>query len=198
MEQAAFCPGNVVPGIAISPDKMLQARVFSYHDTHIHRLGPNYHQIPVNAPKHAPENNYQRDGFMRIDNKSGGAPNYWPNSFGGPEPDPTAGEPPFELSGQAGRYPFAHPNDDFVQAGTLYRKVMSDEDRDHLTGNIVDHMGKAQKRIQLRQCSLFYKADKEYGTRVAEGIGLDVDEVKRLAGMSDEERVKATEEGSYA
>jgi len=192
VEQAAFCPGNVVPGIAVSPDKMLQARVFSYHDTHLHRLGPNYHLIPVNAPKHAPENSYQRDGFMRVDDNGGGGPNFWPNSLGGPEPDPKAGEPPFELSGKAGRYPFGHPNDDFVQAGTLYRKVMSDQDRDHLIGNIVDHLSKAQKRIQLRQTALFYKADKDYGRRVSEGIGLDVNEVRRLADMSHEERAKAT------
>jgi catalase len=198
VEQAAFCPGNVVPGIAISPDKMLQARVFSYHDTHIHRLGPNYHLIPVNAPKHAPENSYQRDAFMRVDDNAGGGPNYWPNSFGGPGPDPTTGEPAFELSGKAGRYPFAYTNDDFVQAGNLYRKVMSDEDRDHLIGNIVDHLGKAQKRIQLRQAALFYKADQEYGRRVAEGIGLDVKQVEQLAGMSDEQRAKATEQGTYS
>ncbi len=198
VEQAAFCPGNVVPGIAISPDKMLQARVFSYHDTHIHRLGPNYHLIPVNAPKHAPEENYQRDGFMRVDNGGGGGPNYWPNSSGGPQPDPKSGEPHFELSGEAGRYPFKHPNDDFVQAGTLYRKVMSDRDRDNLVGNIVDHLGNAQKRIQIRQAAIFYKADKEYGSRVAEGIGLDVNEVKRLANMSNEERAKVTEEGTYS
>ncbi|MHC4388746.1 MAG: catalase [Planctomycetota bacterium] len=192
VEQAAFCPGNVVPGIAISPDKMLQARVFSYHDTHIHRLGPNYHLIPVNAPKCAPEQSYQRDAFMRVDDNAGGGPNYWPNSFGGPAPDPTAGEPDFELSGQAGRFPFTHPNDDFVQAGNLYRKVMTDEDRGHLIGNIVDHLGGAQKRIQLRQTAVFYKADPDYGRRVADGLGLDIKEVERLAGMSQEERAKAT------
>jgi catalase len=192
VEQAAFCPGNVVPGIAISPDKMLQARVFSYHDTHIHRLGPNYHLIPVNAPKCAPETSYQRDGFMRFDENGGGGPNYWPNSFGGPAPDPAAGEPRFELSGQAGRYPFTHSNDDFVQAGNLYRNVMTDEGRNHLVGNIVDHLGGAQKRIQLRQAASFYKADPDYGRRVAEGLGLDVKEVERLAGMSQEERAKAT------
>ncbi len=192
VEQAAFGPGNVVPGIAVSPDKMLQARVFSYHDTHLHRLGPNYHLIPINAPKHAPETSYQRDGFMRVDGNAGGGPNYWPNSFGGPEPDPSTGEPPFELSGKAGRYPYAYPNDDFVQPGTLYGKVMTDEARDHLVGNIVDHLGNAQTRIQLRQTALFYKADKDYGTRVAEGLGLDVKKVKRLAGMTQEDRAKAT------
>ena len=81
-----------------------------------------------------------------------------------------------------------------MQSGSLYRKVMSDEDREHLIGNIVNHLGKAQKRIQLRQTALFYKSYQEYGRRVAEGIGLDVIEVKRLADMSHEERAKATEE----
>jgi catalase len=196
VEQAAFCPGNLVPGIATSPDKMLQARLFSYHDTHIHRLGPNYHLLPVNAPKNAPENNYQRDGFMRSDENGGGGPNYWPNSFGGPEPDPTKSEPPFEVSGTAERTPYPHPNDDFQQAGVLYRKVMTDEDRDHLVGNITDHLRGAQRRIQIRQTALFYKADPEYGHRVADGLGLDKKEAERLAEMSDHERAKATAEGA--
>ena len=79
-----------------------------------------------------------------------------------------------------------------MQAGDLYRNVMKEEDRDHLIGNIVGHLGKAQKRIQLRQTSLFYKADPEYGRRVAEGLGLDARDVKRLAEMSHEERATAT------
>jgi catalase len=193
VEQAAFCPGNVVPGVALSPDKMLQARAFSYHDTHIHRLGPNYHLIPVNAPKNAPEMNYQRDGFMRTDDNGGGAPNYYPNSFGGAAPDPKAIEPQFDLEGKAGRFLYTFQNDDFVQAGNLYRNVMTDNDRDHLINNIVEHLGGAQKRIQLRQTAIFFKADKEYGKRVAKGLKLDVKEVERLAKMTQEERVKATE-----
>ena len=192
VEQAAFSPGNLVPGIAASPDKMLQARLFSYHDTHIHRLGPNYHLIPVNAPKYAPENSYQRDGFMRVDANGSNGPNYWPNSLGGPAPDPTTGEPLFEVSGKAGRHPYTHPNDDFVQAGNLYRNVMTDQDRENLVGNIVDHLSGAQKRIQLRQTAIFYKADPDYGRRVAEGLGLDLKEVERLAGMNREERAKST------
>lgn len=193
VEQAAFCPGNLVPGIAASPDKMLQARLFSYHDTHVHRLGPNYHLLPVNAPKNAPENSYQRDGLMRFDPNGGGGPNYYPNSFGGPAPDLAAAEPAFQVSGQAARHPYTHPNDDFVQAGDLYRKAMTDEDREHLTGNIVAHLGDAKKRIQLRQTALFYKADPDYGRRVAEGLGLDGGKVRSLAKMSQEERAKATE-----
>ena len=198
VEQAAFSPGNFVPGIAASPDKMLQARVHSYHDAHLYRLGPNYQLLPVNAPKAAPMSNYQRDGYMRFDANGEGGPNYYPNSFGGPEPDPQAAEPPFEVSGMAARHAYSHPNDDFVQAGDLYRKVMTDQDRDHLVGNIVSHLGSAQKRIQMRQTAIFYKADPEYGTRVAKGLELDVKDVERLAAMSQEKRVKATAEGAYA
>lgn len=193
VEQAAFSPANLVPGIGISPDKMLQGRVFSYHDTHIHRLGPNYNLIPVNAPKYSPENSYQRDGFMRVDANGGSGPNYWPNSFGGPSPDSAYLEPPFGVSGLAARTLYTHPNDDFVQAGNLYRDVMTDYDRENLVGNIVSHLSAAQKRIQLRQTALFFKADRDYGSRVAKGLELDIKEVERLANMANEERARATE-----
>ncbi len=192
VEQAAFSPANFVPGIAASQDKMLQGRLFSYHDTHRHRLGPNYHLIPVNASKHAETDNYQRDGFMRTDNNFGGAPNYFPNSFSGPEHDPSKDEPAFPVSGEVKRAAHTHENDDFVQSGNLYRHVMSEQDRTNLVSNIVGHLGGAQKRIQLRQSAIFYKADQDYGSRVAEGLGLDVAEVKKLAEMSQEEREKAT------
>jgi catalase len=192
VEQAAFSPANFVPGIAASPDKLLQGRLFSYHDTHRHRLGPNYHLIPINRPKAATVDNYQRDGSMQVGSNFGGGPNYYPNSFGGPQPNPEASDPAFEVSGEAARQPYAHPNDDFFQAGELYRRVMTDSDRDHLIGNITTHLCNAQKRIQLRQAAIFYKADTDYGLRVAEGLGLDVKEVERLATMSQEERAKAT------
>jgi catalase len=192
VEQSAFSPANFVPGIAASPDKMLQGRLFSYHDTHRHRLGPNYHLLPVNAPKACQVDNYQRDGAMRFDGNFGGNPNYYPNSFGGPEPSLEIAEPQFDVSGKAGRQKYVHPNDDFVQAGTLYMKVMTDADRDHLVGNIVDHLGGAQKRIQYRQCAIFYKAEQEYGRRVAEGLKLELKEVARLAGLSAEDRAKET------
>ncbi|MDQ7842076.1 MAG: catalase, partial [bacterium] len=106
VEQAAFSPGNFVPGIGPSPDKMLQGRLFSYHDTHRHRLGPNYHLLPVNAPKAAQVRSYQRDGAMRFDSNGGGGPNYWPNSFGGPAPDPELAVPPIDVSGMAARHAY--------------------------------------------------------------------------------------------
>jgi catalase len=192
VEQAAFSPANFVPGIAASPDKMLQGRIFAYHDTHIHRLGPNYHLLPINRPKAVKVNYYQRDGFMCFGDNGAGRPNYYPNSFGGPEPQSDAGEPPFDVSGLAARHPYTHPNDDFFQTGELYRRVMTHEDRDNLIGNITTHLCNAQKRIQLRQTALFYKADPEYGRSVAEGLGLDIKEVERLAKMSQEDRAKAT------
>ncbi len=192
VEQAAFSPGNLVPGIAPSPDKMLQGRLFSYHDTHRHRLGANYQLLPVNRPRGTEVHSYQRDGFMRFDDNGGDGPNYWPNSFGGPEPRPEVAEPPFEVEGEAARQKYVHPNDDFVQAGALYRQVMNEEERARLVGNLVAHMSGAIERIQYRQAALFYKCDPEYGTRVAEGLGLDVARVAELAAMSQEERVRAT------
>lgn len=129
---------------------------------------------------------------MRVDSNGGNGPNYYPNSFGGPEPDSLAGEPAFDVSGKAARQQYVHPNDDFVQAGGLYRKAMKDTDRANLISNIVGHLGGAQKRIQLRQAALFFKADPDYGKRVAAGLKLDVKEVERLANLSQEERARAT------
>ncbi|MCW4004875.1 MAG: catalase [Candidatus Bathyarchaeota archaeon] len=174
VEQAAFSPGNFVPGIGASPDRMLQGRLFAYHDAHRYRLGPNYLLLPVNQPKGVKVKNYQRDGYMRFDGNFGDEPNYYPNSFGGPEPNPEAAEPAFEISGQVARQPYTHPNDDFVQPGNLYRKVMTDIDREHLIGNIVSHLCNANKDIQQRQARIFYKADPEYGQRVAEGLGIEL------------------------
>ncbi len=172
VEQAAFSPGNFVLGIGASPDKMLQGRLFAYQDAHRYRLGPNYLLLPVNRPKGVKVKNYQRDGYMRFDGNEGDAPNYYPNSFGGPEPDAKVAEPAFEVSGKAARQAYTHPNSDFVQPGNLYRNAMTDTDREHLVGNIVSHLRNANKDIQLRQAQIFHKADPEYGQRVAEGLGI--------------------------
>ena len=174
VEQAAFSPANFVPGITASPDKMLQGRLFAYHDAHRYRLGPNYLLLPVNRPKGVKAGNYQRDGYMRFDQNGGDGPNYYPNSFGGPEPDSGAAEPAFDVSGKVVRQPYKHPNDDFVQPGNLYRKIMTNQDREHLIGNIVSHLCNARKDIQIRQARIFYKADSEYGLRVAEGLGIQL------------------------
>lgn len=189
IEQAAFTPSNFVPGISASPDKMLQWRLFSYPDTQRHRLGANYQQIPVNAPK-SPVHHYQRDGYMNMHNEAD--PNYYPNSYNGPVPDKKYAVPPIDVSGMAARHEYELGDIDYVQAGALYSRVMSDYDRTNLVKNIVGHIKAAEERIQYRQCAIFYKAHPEYGTRVAEGIGLDVGKVKSLAALSQEERIKAT------
>lgn len=193
VEQSAFSPGNFVPGIGPSPDKMLQGRLFSYHDTHRHRLGTNYHLLPINASK-SPMTSNERDGAMRSDTGGEDRTNYWPNSFGSPAPDPSLALPQVDIAGMAARHAYELGDVDFVQAGDLYRKVMTDTDREHLVGNIVSHLGGAQERIQMRQTALFYKADPEYGQRVGEGLGLDMEKVKSLAAMTQEQRVQATAE----
>ena len=190
IEQAAFSPSNFIPGIASSPDKMLQVRLFSYPDTQRHRLGTNFDQLPVNAPK-CPMHNYQRDGHMNIGSQES-APNYYPNSFNGPAPDAKFTPPAIDVQGMAARHEYPLGDIDFVQTGALYSRAMSDYDRSNLISTIVGHIKNAQQRIQYRQCAIFYKAHPEYGTRVAEGLKLDIAKIKNLAAMSQEERVKAT------
>lgn len=192
IEQAAFSPANLVPGVAPSPDKMLQGRLFAYPDAHRYRLGANYTLLSVNQPRGTEAANYQRDGFMRSDSNGKGTPNYYPNSFGGPQPHPQAAPPPMPLAGATVRSAYLHPNDDFVQPRALYERAMSETDRAHLVHNLIQHLSKAQLRIQLRQTALFYKVHPEYGLRVAEGLGLEPDEVRRLAELDQAQRVEAT------
>lgn len=194
VEQAAFAPSNFVPGIGPSPDRLLQGRLFSYEDTQRHRLGPNHHQIPINRAKNAKINSYQRDGAMTVTNNGGSDPNYYPNSMNGPEPDSSYLPPSIKIQVDINRHTRPTEDVDFVQTGEFWRRVLSDKDKDHLALNLVGHMSNAKERIQYRQCSLFYKAEPEYGTRVAKSLGLNISKVKKLAEMTQEERVEATME----
>jgi catalase len=173
IEQAAFAPANVVPGIGFSPDKMLQGRLFSYPDTHRHRLGSNYELLPVNRPHAAEARNYARDGFMRFDANGGDGPNYEPNRFNGPKEAPQYQEPGEVLAGTSGHYKTTrHAEDnDFVQAGNLYR-LMDGGAKARLVHNIVVHLKNARREIQTRQVSNFAQADAEFGRRLSEGLGL--------------------------
>jgi len=154
--------------------------------------GSNYASLPVNAPRGAVAATYQRDGFMRFDDNGKGSPNYYPNSFEGPRPEPAVAMPALSVAGLAARQPYRHPNDDFVQPRALYAQVMSDTDRAHLIGNIVSHLKNAQQRIQLRQTALFHKVHPDYGTRVAQGLGLDPTQVAALAELTQEQLVAET------
>jgi catalase len=129
---------------------------------------------------------------MRVDDGGGAGPNYWPNSMDGPAPDPAAEEPALPIEGAVARHVYDLVDDDFAQPAVLYAKVMTEQDRANLASNIVGHLSGAMKRLQLRQAALFMKTHEDYGTRVAEGLGLDVAEVKKLAAMSQDERVAAT------
>ena len=170
VEQAAFAPSNVVPGIGFSPDKVLQGRILSYTDAQRYRLGVNHESLPVNRPQ-CPVHTYHRDGAMRFDGNSGNEPNYEPNSFDGPQEDPSYRQPPLPLEGAADRYEQRSGSDDFIQAGDLYR-LMTPDQQQRLIDNIVGSMASVPKEIQQRQVDHFTKADPEYGRRVAEGLGL--------------------------
>jgi catalase len=172
MEQAAFEPNNLVPGIGVSPDKMLLARVFSYADAHRARLGVNYRQIPVNSPK-APVHSYSKDGAMRV--RSVSDPVYAPNSKGGPKADPQR-YPYLESWAASGEFVHAaytrrKDDDDFVQPRALIRKVMDDAQRDRLVSNVVGHL-KAGVSHQVLQRAIEYwrHIDAETGDRVASGV----------------------------
>lgn len=168
VEQAAFSPANVVPGIGHSPDKMLQLRIVSYADAHRYRLGVNYESLPVNRPK-VPVHTYYRDGQMRFDGNGGAAVNYEPNSFKGPTEDPRFREPPLTISGDADRYSHREGNDDYTQAGNLYR-LMSQAERDRLHAAIACSMKGVSKEIIERQLGHFVKADPQYGEGVRKAL----------------------------
>uniref|UniRef100_A0A7S2V427 Catalase n=1 Tax=Fibrocapsa japonica TaxID=94617 RepID=A0A7S2V427_9STRA len=170
VEQAAFAPAHMVPGIEPSPDKMLQARLFSYADTHRHRLGTNYQQIPVNQPFNCKVANYQRDGPMTMDNQ-GAAPNYFPNSFSGPETAPHAEWHADPLSGDVARRDTGD-EDNFTQAGIFYSQVLDAAARERLTDNIAGHMVEAQEFLQKRAIANFAAAHPEYGAKIAEKIAI--------------------------
>jgi catalase len=172
VEQVTLSPGNFVPGIEASPDKMLQGRLFAYSDAHRYRVGANHNALPINRPV-AEVNNYQRDGFMRPDTNGGSAVYYEPNSFGGPKESPEDNTTAYPVSGAAGSTGYDH-DDHYTQAGDLYR-LMTEDERTRLVANIVAAMKPVERDdIKLRQIAHFYKADPEYGTRVAEGLGLSV------------------------
>ncbi|MBT2683896.1 catalase KatA [Bacillus sp. ISL-37] len=172
VEQATFSPGNLVPGVDVSPDKMLQGRLFAYADAHRYRVGANHNHLPINRAK-SEVNSYQRDGQMRFDGNGGKAVNYEPNSFGGPTEVNEHKQASFPVSGIAENVGYDH-NDHYTQAGDLYR-LMSEEERERLVANIVAAMKPVQRDdIKLRQIGHFYKADSEYGTRIAQGLGLQV------------------------
>ncbi|HMR76907.1 MAG TPA: catalase [Polyangiaceae bacterium] len=172
IEQAAFEPNNLVPGIGLSPDKMLLARGFAYADAHRARLGVNYKQIPVNRPQ-APVHSYSKDGAMRTENVTD--PVYAPNSYGGPKADPTRTDEAglWHADGEMVRkaYTLRRDDDDFGQAGTLVRDVMDAAARDRLVGNVVGHLSAGVSAPVLERALAYWRnVDKDLGDRIAKGV----------------------------
>jgi catalase len=183
IEQAAFSPSNVVPGIGHSPDRMLQARVFSYADAHRYRLGTHYEALPVNAPR-CPVHHYHADGSMRFFGPATGSADayYEPNSFGGATQAADYREPPLKISGNADRYDHREGNDDFSQPRALFR-ILGAPQQNRLGQNIAASMSGVPAFIVRRQLALFDQVDRHYGEVVRNGL--------KEAGMAIEESVAA-------
>ncbi len=168
VEQVAFSPANVVPGIGFSPDKMLQGRLFSYGDAHRYRLGVNHHQIPVNKPR-CPFHNYHRDGAMRIDGNSGNAETYEPNSAGLFQEQPDFSEPPLSVDGAADHWNHREDTDYFSQPRALY-ELLSDAEHQRMFARIAGELVQAAEETQARQIALFKQVHPEYGAGVEAAI----------------------------
>ncbi|WP_309384016.1 catalase [Cerasicoccus frondis] len=173
IEMAAYSPSNIVPGISFSPDKMLQARVFSYADAHRYRLGTHYEMLPVNQPKSA-VNHYHKDGSMRFFDNFNENPDayYEPNTMNGPQQDPSVAEPPLRISGDADRYNHREGNDDYTQPGNLFR-MFDEGQRQRLFENIAGAMAGVPEEIVQRQLVHFHRADPAYAAGVAKALGVE-------------------------
>ncbi|MGH8041312.1 MAG: catalase [Rudaea sp.] len=170
VEQSAFNPAQVVPGIGFSPDKMLQARLFSYGDAQRYRLGVNHHQIPVNKPR-CPYHAYHRDGAMRVDGNYGSTLGYEPNSYGEWTEQPDFREPPLSVDGAADHWNHREDEDYHSQPGALFR-LMTAKQKQVLFENTARAMGDAPEAIKRRHIANCSKADRAYGEGVARALGL--------------------------
>ena len=169
VEQSAFSPSNLVPGISVSPDKMLQARLFNYPDAQRYRLGVNYHQIPVNAAR-CPVHSNHRDGAGRADGNYGGGPHYEPNSFGKWDEQPEFREPPLKINGDADWWNFREDDDNYYkQPGDLFR-LMTPEQQQILFDNTARNLGDAPDFIKQRHVENCTKADPAYGAGLAAAL----------------------------
>lgn len=176
VEQAAFNPANVVPGISFSPDKMLQGRLFSYGDAQRYRLGVNHVHIPVNSPR-CPVNSYHRDGAMRVDGNVGSTKAYEPNTLGLWQDQPGLKEPELAINGGAYNWDFREDDSDYyTQPGDLFR-LMSAEQQQVLFDNTARGMGDASDAIKQRHIKNCYKADPAYGEGVAKALALDIADI---------------------
>ncbi|MBU2979814.1 catalase [Alteromonas sp. C1M14] len=175
VEQAAFAPSNLVPGIGASPDRMLQARLVNYADAHRYRVGVNLNQIPVNKPR-CPVHSNARDGLGRVDGNYGGRPHYEPNSFSQWQEQPQFAEPPLKIDGDAKRYDFREDDDDYFSQPRALFNLMTAEQKQVLFDNTAAQIGGALDFIQYRHIRNCTRCDPAYGEGVAQALGLTVDD----------------------
>ena len=174
VENAAFNPNNIVPGIGFSPDKMLQARIFSYSDAHRYRLGTHYEALPANAPKNAKVNHYHKDGAMRFFTNDFGNPNayYEPNQYDGPVADESVAEPPLRIDPEAvaARFKQEETEVDYVQPRALYAEVLNDEERDRLHKNMAGGMAPVSDEVKERWLAVLKKVHPDYEAGVRKAL----------------------------
>ena len=173
VEQAAFSPSNLVPGISVSPDKMLQARLFNYPDAQRYRLGVNYHQIPVNAAR-CPVHSNHRDGTTRVDGNYGSTLHYEPNSFGQWQEQPQYAEPPLKINGDAAHWNFREDDSDYFSQPRALFNLMNAAQKQALFDNTAAAMGDAPDFIKYRHIRNCNACDPAYGEGVAKALGLTV------------------------
>ncbi|XP_049849309.1 vegetative catalase-like [Schistocerca gregaria] len=177
VEQVAFSPANFVPGIEPSPDKVLQGRLYSYMDSQFYRLCKNYTTLPINCPYRVKIQNYHRDGITHTSNGEN-KPTYWPNSFGGPNPDPAYNRSEYKLRDtNVGRYPTVEDKQDyFTQPGCLYRNVLKEDERQRVITNIAGSLSfVSSDQVKARAIKNFYMVDKDLGTQLAQKLDIKVD-----------------------
>ncbi len=192
VEQSAFTPAHVVPGIGFSPDRFLQGRLFSYGDAQRYRLGINHHLIPVNKAKNE-VNEYHRDGAMRTDGNHGATVAYTPNSEGIWAAQPEVMEPPLDLSGAMYQYdPKDDPTDDNFRAGGDLWRVLTEDKKQLLIDNTAEDIAPVSQNIKYRHAVHCYLADADYGKRMAAALMLDFAKVKELSQLSNSELIQAT------
>lgn len=198
VEQAAFNPANLVPGIGLSPDKLLQGRLFSYGDAQRYRLGVNHGQIPVNKPLNE-VNSFHRDGQMRVDGNYDAKISYHPNSMNEWNGDASVRDPMLALREEAYHYdPKEDITDDcFYQAGDLYR-LMLEPQKQALIQNTVNNIMEATDNIKYRHAVHCYLADKDYGERFAKGCHLDIKKIKEWAKLPNTELNRITSAAEWS
>jgi catalase len=179
VEQSAFNPANIVPGLGFSPDKMLQGRLFSYGDAQRYRLGVNHHLIPVNRAR-CPIHSYHRDGAMRIDGNFGSTLGYEPNSYEEWQQQSEFAEPPLSLEGTAGHWNHREDVEYYSQPGKLFR-LMTPAQQAALFGNTGRAMGDAPREVKLRHTGNCLKADPAYGKGIAGALGIPLSELPKDA-----------------